>query len=226
MPCPAARPRADAMQGTLAPKLPSHNTTTPQVTAPSRKAMLTNSRTLWRNSFTGQGGAPHRSRCRERLRRSPSPSPAGAAPRCVPQPQPLTTGRRIARLHPEEQPYALAAPSPTLHPTEPLQALAASLRTPQPRRLPTASAITAARPPPQRPPCTPSQIREPICCQRPHGLISESSGCGWTDNQGPTASHQVATWAVDGIHAVEDCARSNRGAPGCKSRELSTTVLR
>lgn len=141
--------------------------------------------------------------------RSPSP-PAAESPTCTLRSSPTPS----------------AAPCRTLHPTEPLQALAASLRTPQPRPVADCVGNNGRKAPPQRPPCTPSQIREPICCQRPHGLISELSGCGWTDNQGPTASHQVATWAVDGIHAVEDCARSNRGAPGCKSRELSTTVLR
>ena len=160
------------------------------------------------------GSAAHRPLARWRCT---SLRPAAAAPHYRPQNRPPAPSGAALRPRSTE-------PDPAPH------------RTPaSPRSVVThAAAETVAdcvgnngrKAPPQRPPCTPSQIREPICCQRPHGLISESSGCGWTDNQGPTASHQVATWAVDGIHAVEDCARSNRGAPGCKSRELSTTVLR
>ena len=107
---------------------------------------LTNSCHLWRNSFTGQGGAPHRSRCRERLRRSPSPRPLALH---------LAASRsRSPSLPAAESPACTlrSSPTPSQHrarpctPPNPRKPLAASLRTPQPRRLPTASAITAARP--------------------------------------------------------------------------------
>jgi hypothetical protein len=159
-----------------------------------------------------------------------------APPPCrlpVPVGQHLEPSTETPNLEPQNRPPAPSGAA--LRPAAATSSTAPASSSPSPSQrryarrshdpLPTASAINGRKAPPQRPPCTPSRNPIGLRCQRPHGLISESSWWVWTDNQGPTASHQHACWAVDGIHAVEDCARSNRGAPGCESRELSTAVL-
>lgn len=215
------------MQGTLAPKPSPRNSTLPQVSALDRHPKLTNSCPLWRDSFTGQ------ERC------APSvevPRGGSAAPRPL---RPLArTSLRPAAADPHHWPQN-RPPAPSGAALRPPQRRSGpctppSRRRPSQRRyarrshdpLPTASAITAARPRLKDLPALPHRFENRSAANARMASSANRQGWEWTDNQGPTASHRHACRAVDGIHAVEDCARSNRGAPGCESRELSTAVCR